>query len=87
MGLLPIHEHLAELWTIRERRPLTSEEQADFEHCLAVNASHCRRLANLYNMSLLASMTNDTEWHHEICGKIEKLDGTPPAFRGKNGQV
>ncbi|WP_274648504.1 DUF7667 family protein [Paenibacillus humicola] len=79
MAILPIHERLAELWTIRSRRPLTDEEAADFEHCLAVNAAHCRRLAELYNFSLLASMTSDTEWQHAICRKIEQLDG-PPRF-------
>lgn len=83
MGIMPIHERLAELWTIRERRKLTDDEQYDFEHCLAVNAAHCRRLANLYNLSLLASMTGDHEWQHDICSKIEKLDGKPPAFRNR----
>jgi len=75
MGLFPVHERLAELWTIRSRRRLSDEEQADFEHCLAVNAAYCRQLANLYNLSLLASMTADHDWQHEICAQIEKLGG------------
>ncbi|QYR21580.1 hypothetical protein KZ483_00495 [Paenibacillus sp. sptzw28] len=79
MGIFPIHERLAELWVIKGRRGLSGEEEADFEHCLAVNAAYCRQLANLYNMSLLASMTADTEWQYDICRKIEKLDGPPPA--------
>lgn len=49
------------------------------EHCLAVNASYCRELAHLRNLSLLASMTGDTRWQHEICSQIEKLSGAPPA--------
>ncbi|GGD95744.1 DUF7667 family protein [Paenibacillus nasutitermitis] len=77
MGIFPVHERLAELWTLQGRRKLTEQEQADYEHCMAVNASYCRQLANLYNMSLLASMTGDTEWQHDICQKIEKLDGRP----------
>lgn len=78
MTILPIHERLAELWTIRSMRRLTEEEHADFEHCLAVNAMHVRQLANLHNLSLIASMTRDVEWQHEICRKLEKLSGLPP---------
>ncbi|UVI30542.1 DUF7667 family protein [Paenibacillus spongiae] len=78
MSLLPIHERLAELWLLRSKRPLTDAEDADFEHCLAANAMYCRQMAHLYNCSLLASMTSDTEWQHEICSRIEKLNGLPP---------
>lgn len=81
MGIMPIHERLAELWTIRTRRALTCEEQADFEHCLAVNAMHCRMLANLHNLSLLASMTSDQDWQYDICRRIEKLGGSSPTSR------
>ncbi|MCM3628467.1 hypothetical protein M3194_13960 [Paenibacillus glycanilyticus] len=78
MTILPIHERLAELWIIRGSRRLTSEEQADFEHCLAVNAMHMRQLAGLYNLSLAASIAGDVEWQHEICQRLEKLSGLPP---------
>ncbi|WP_181438627.1 DUF7667 family protein [Paenibacillus sambharensis] len=73
MPILPVHERLAELWVLRQSRQLTAAEQTDYEHCLAFNASYCRELAHLKNMSLLASMTSDTQWQHELCGKIEKL--------------
>ncbi|MBD2847866.1 hypothetical protein IDH44_21945 [Paenibacillus sp. IB182496] len=79
--MLPIHERLAELWTIRSARELTDQEQMDMDHCLAVNASYCRELAHLRNISLLASMTDDTDWQHEICRQIEKLGGGPPTSR------
>ncbi|MBB3114660.1 hypothetical protein FHS18_006800 [Paenibacillus phyllosphaerae] len=81
MGILPVHERLAELWTIRTKRKLTEEEAADFEHCLAANATYCRQLAYLYNCSLLASMSGDVEWQHEICGRIDKMNGHPPTHR------
>ncbi|TYP69439.1 DUF7667 family protein [Paenibacillus methanolicus] len=81
MGILPVHERLAELYILRTKRKLTEEESADFEHCLAANAVFCRQLAHLYNLSLLASMTNDAEWQHEICARIEKMNGQPPASR------
>ncbi|MBO7748699.1 MULTISPECIES: DUF7667 family protein [Paenibacillus] len=79
MTILPIHERLAELWTIRGARNLTGEEQADLEHCLAVNAMHVRQFANLHNLSLAASMAGDVEWQHEICQRLEKLSGFPPS--------
>ncbi|XEC95453.1 hypothetical protein AB6A23_02435 [Paenibacillus tarimensis] len=78
MAILPIHERLAEIWTLRGCRELTDQERIDMEHCLAVNASYCRELAHLRNISLLASMTNDTQWQHEICSQIERLGGSPP---------
>ena len=73
MPILPVHERLAELWVLKNSRPLTDTETMDMEHCLALNASYCRQLAHLKNLSLLASMTNDTEWQHEICRQIEKM--------------
>ncbi|GLX67500.1 DUF7667 family protein [Paenibacillus glycanilyticus] len=78
MTILPILERLAELWTIRGRRPLTAEEQADLEHCLTFNAMHIRQLAHLHNLSLAASIAGDIEWQHEICQRLEKLSGLPP---------
>ncbi|OUM95214.1 MAG: hypothetical protein A9Z00_14695 [Thermobacillus sp. ZCTH02-B1] len=71
--MLPVHERLAELWVIRSRRPLTDAEEMDFAHCLEVNASYIRQLAHLKNLSLLAAMTNDTEWQREISRRIGKL--------------
>jgi hypothetical protein len=73
--ILPIHERLAELWTQRSRRTLSDAENTDLEHCLAVNALYCRELASLRNQSLLASLTADTDWQHEICRQIERLKG------------
>ncbi|EXX90371.1 DUF7667 family protein [Paenibacillus darwinianus] len=73
MPILPVHERLAELWVLRNCRGLTESEKTDMEHCLAVNASFCRELAHLKNLSLLASMTEDSDWQHDICSRIEKL--------------
>jgi hypothetical protein len=73
MPILPVHERLAELWVLRNNRPLTDAEQMDYDHCLAFNASYVRRLAHLKNCSLLASMTEDTAWQHEICSQIERM--------------
>ncbi|NIK66599.1 MULTISPECIES: hypothetical protein [unclassified Paenibacillus] len=78
MTILPIHERLAELWIIRGSRDLTKEEQADFEHCLSVNAKHIRQIAHLHNLSLAASMAGDAAWQQEISLRREKLIGQPP---------
>ncbi|WP_420885172.1 MULTISPECIES: DUF7667 family protein [Anoxybacillaceae] len=32
-------------------------------------------IAKLKNLSLLASMTGDVEWQHELCARLEKLSG------------
>ncbi|WP_237179323.1 DUF7667 family protein [Paenibacillus sp. MMS18-CY102] len=77
MKLMPIHERMAELRIIQKRRKLTDTEKLEMEHCLDVNADHCLRLAYLYNMSLMASMTEDQEWQYELCKEIERYGGTP----------
>lgn len=70
-----VHERMAELWAYKSRRPLTAEEQLELEHCLDANTAFHRRLGHLYNLSYAASLIGDTEWQHEICGRIEKLCG------------
>jgi hypothetical protein len=77
MKLMPIYERMAELRIIQKRRKLTDSERLEMEHCLDVNADHCLRLAQLYNLSLMASMTDDKEWQHELCQEIERFGGTP----------
>lgn len=76
MKLMPIYERMAELRIIQKRRKLTDSERLEMEHCLDVNADHCLRLAQLYNLSLMASMTDDKDWQHELCLEIERFGGT-----------
>lgn len=70
----PVHARMAELWTKQKRRPLTESEQEEFIHCLEANANRAWKLALLENFSLMASMTNDTEWMHSLCKQIEELE-------------
>lgn len=79
MKLTPIYERMAELRIIQKRRKLTDTERLELEHCLDVNADHCLRLAQLYNLSLMASMTEDKEWQHELCQEIERYGGGLPS--------
>ncbi|BCJ86433.1 DUF7667 family protein [Effusibacillus dendaii] len=69
-----VMQRLAELWTINKKRPLTEDEMKEMEQCLEANAKRAWKLATLENLSLVASMTNDMEWQHEICAEIEKLE-------------
>lgn len=74
MTIHPAHRRMAELWTINRKRKLTQEEQTELDQCLQVNAKLCWEMACLENASLLASMTRDTDWQHDICRQI---DGFP----------
>jgi hypothetical protein len=74
MGVKPCHQRLAELFLLYKRRTLTAEEVMEMQHCLAANAKYCWEMAYLENMSLLASMTNDMNWQHEICADIDALE-------------
>lgn len=73
MGVLPIHQRLAELWVTNKRRQLRPEEMEEVQHCLAENVKYCWEMAYLENVSLMASMTNDTDWQHEICREVDEL--------------
>ncbi|WP_284644726.1 DUF7667 family protein [Paenibacillus silviterrae] len=72
--MLSVHWRMAELWTLERQRGLTDSEEAELSACLHYNAVYARKLAGLYNLSLAASMTRDTEWQHEICRQIERLE-------------
>src|SRR5690606_32181201 len=67
-----VAERFIELLVIESYRPLNDSEikelQESFEYLK-------QRQWQLKNMSLMAHMTNDTEWQHEICAEIEKLGG------------
>lgn len=78
MGMLPVYERMAELRIIQRRKKLTDAELRELEHCLDMNADYCYRLSQLYNLSLVASITEDVDWQHELCREIEKLGGRVP---------
>jgi hypothetical protein len=76
MGVMPIHQRLAELWTTNKQRALSPEEMTEVSHCLAANVKYCWEMAHLENKSLMASMTNDVDWQHEVCLEIDHLKMT-----------
>lgn len=69
----PVHIRLAELYFIMKKRPLTDEEERDFRHCLEANMRKAMKLAQLENLSFVASMIQDTQWQMEICREIDRI--------------
>lgn len=74
-----VYQRMAELTTIKKWRKLTHDEQEEMNLCLEANANHIWNKIKLENYSLLASMTNDYEWLHEVCGELEKFEAKPAA--------
>ncbi|MCR8987999.1 hypothetical protein ABE137_11470 [Brevibacillus laterosporus] len=70
-----VHQRMAELWFINKTRELTDSEMDEMSHCLSANAKRVWEIAKLKNLSLVASLTNDTGWQHELCSKLEKIKG------------
>lgn len=69
-----VHQRMAELWSIQSNeRKLSDEEMSELKICLDANLNKCRKVANLKNLSLVASMTNDADWQHEICNQLEEI--------------
>jgi hypothetical protein len=68
----PVHQRMAELHILHKKRPLTESEEKELYQCMEANANKAWKLAQLKNLSLLASITNDTQWQHEICAQIDK---------------
>lgn len=74
MGVIhPVYQRIAELWHKQKRTALTDTEIKELNQCLEWNLHRCWRLANLEELSYLASTTRDTKWQHEICGRIDRL--------------
>lgn len=73
MTIKPIHQRMAELWTIQTSRKLSDLEAQEMTNCMILNAKYCWEMAHLENQSLLASMTSDVAWQHEVCLNIEQL--------------
>ncbi|KJB88606.1 hypothetical protein AZ66_06570 [Paenibacillus sp. E194] len=80
MGIHPVHRRLAELHLVQQQRPWTDAELTDLIHCMRINANLVQRLDSLKQLSQHAYEMNDTDWLHEICSQIEKLQASMDAF-------
>lgn len=72
--MLNIHWRLAELWLLQQNRTLSEDELSDMNSCLQLNAIYARKLAVQYNLGLMASMTKDWDWLHEVSAEIDKIE-------------
>lgn len=80
IGIHPVHRRLAELHLVQQRRPWTDAELLEMIHCMRINANLIQRIDGLKQLSQHAYEMNDTDWQHEICGRIEKLQASMDAF-------
>ncbi|QDX95863.1 hypothetical protein EEL30_22710 [Brevibacillus laterosporus] len=70
-----VHQRMAELWVINKTRELTDSEMTEMSECLSANATRAWEVAKLKNLSVIASVTKDIEWQHELCARLEKIQG------------
>ncbi|MEK3814229.1 DUF7667 family protein [Bacillus sp. FSL K6-1284] len=68
-----VHQRLAELWSLSKQRRLTAEEMSEFRICLDANLNKCWKVAALKNQSLIAHMTKDDDWQHDVCSQLEEV--------------
>jgi hypothetical protein len=68
-----VHQEMARIWANTKQRELTKDEMTELHHCLDANMHKCRKVATLKNLSLVASMTGDHDWQHDICAKLDKI--------------
>lgn len=70
-----VAERFIELLVIESYRPLNDSEIKELQESFEYLKQRQWKLWKLKNMSLVAHMTNDVQWQHEICAEIEKLGG------------
>ncbi|KAA9007323.1 hypothetical protein F4V43_02225 [Paenibacillus spiritus] len=54
--ILPVHQRMAELYTINQLRQLTEAEFNEMAMCLKVNAKYCWELAYAQNMAYMEAV-------------------------------
>ncbi|QSF47687.1 hypothetical protein JRJ22_08450 [Paenibacillus tianjinensis] len=82
MKMLPVHQRLAELYTISRRRPLSAAELTEQQHCLHANAVYCWEMGRLNNEALLAAQTEDTAWQQVISAQLYEVRMNGKAGKG-----
>ena len=74
-SMLPIYKRIAQLCFIQSKRPLRNFEQEEMNESLKAYGIFDDKLLDLHSLSIVAYDAGDTEWQHEICRQIEKLEG------------
>jgi len=67
-------DRFIELSVVEQYRRLTKNERYEKNECLKYLTERQWKLAKLKNLSLMAHMTDDTKWQHEICAEFEELE-------------
>ncbi|WP_174468874.1 hypothetical protein [Myxococcus sp. CA039A] len=80
----PIIQRIAQLRVTQKARGLDPVQQRELDLCLDWIVNHCWTQALLKNFSLMASMTNDVDWQHEICRDIDSLQTKKPGRKKRN---
>ena len=68
-----VAERFIELVVTQHYRPLTETERKELIESYQWLVNRQWRVAKLKNLSLVAYMSGDTEWQHEICRELERL--------------
>ncbi len=69
----PVAERFIELSVLKKHRRLTLSESMEYNESFKHLEKREWRKSKLKELSYLASVTNDTDWQHEICSKLEQL--------------
>lgn len=73
ISVRPFHHRLAALRAKQKSFVgLTPEEEKELDQCLDLNVTYLWSQAILFNYSLMASITNDIDWQHDLCGEMDK---------------
>ncbi|BFH12296.1 hypothetical protein J6TS7_64880 [Paenibacillus dendritiformis] len=80
IGIHPVHRRMAELHLLQQRRPWTGAEMIEMIQCMQANYDLIQRLDGLKQLSLHAYEMGDTDWQHDICSQIEKLQSKMDIF-------
>lgn len=70
-----VEKRMLELVGVYLQRGLTTAERDDLRFCHRFLMEREWKLGLLETQSYLASLTNDSEWQHDICRQIDALDG------------
>ncbi|RBP89361.1 hypothetical protein DFO70_1118 [Cytobacillus firmus] len=68
-----VHKRLAELRQKQRTRELNSQEEMELQQCLDANMFRCLQIARLQNESFVAHLSNDHDWQHDVCRKLDEI--------------
>lgn len=70
-----VQERFIELCVLSDDRVLNAMEYKEIKESFTYLKNRYWKLDKLKGLSLLASEKKDVDWQHEICSRIERLEG------------